>query len=384
MIPLHDTGKIIMKFAIKLAFIGWAGLIGFAAQPASAVNYILEELVNGLDMPWGIAFLPDGDMLVTELSGQLRLIREGELQAQPVAGVPEIYYAGQGGLMDILLHPDFPTNNIVYLSLAVGDRDANTLRVIRGRFEGTVLEDVETVFEAAPTRDTPAHYGGRMTFLPDNTLLVTVGDGFDFREDAQNRANHIGTIVRVSETGKVPADNPYVDDPAALPEVWSYGHRNAQSIIYDAGTDTVFQTEHGPRGGDELNIIEPAQNYGWPAITYGIDYSGLRISPYTSHEGMEQPLEYWDPSFGPSGMTLYRGRAFPHWDGDIFMTSLVFNHVIRVDMDGRVSGAQQILFDEIGERLRDIRTGPDGALYILSEGTGAGDGRVWRVRATNR
>ena len=175
----------------------------------------------------------------------------------------------------------------------------------------------------------------------------------------------------------MPADNPYVDDPAALPEVWSYGHRNAQSIIYDAGTDTVFKPSTG-HAGDELNIIEPAKNYGWPAITYGIDYSGLRISPYTSYEGMEQPLEYWDPSFGPSGMTVYRGRAFAEWDGDIFMTSLVFNHVIRVDMDGRVSGAQQILFDEIGERLRDIRTGPDGALYILSEGTGAGDGRVWR------
>ena len=374
MISFHDTGKIVMKFALKLAFIGWAGLIGFAAQPASASDYTLEEVVNGIDMPWGIAFLPDGDMLVTELSGQLRLIREGELQPQPVAGVPESYYAGQGGLMDILLHPDFATNKLVYLSLAVGDLDANALRVIRGRFDGTDLQDVETVFEAAPSKDTAVHYGGRMTFLPDNTLLVAVGDGFDYREDAQNRANHYGTIVRMSETGKVPADNPYVDDPAALPEVWSFGHRNAHSIIYDVVNDTVFQPVHGPRGGDELNIIEPAKNYGWPAITYGIDYSGLRISPYTSHEGMEQPLEYWDPSFGPSGMTVYRGDAFPDWDGDIFMTSLVFNHVIRVDMDGRVSGAQQILFDEIGERLRDIRTGPDGALYILSEGTGAGDG----------
>ena len=195
MIPFHDIGKIIMKFAIKLAFIGWAGLIGLAAQPAFASDYTLEEVVNGIDMPWGIAFLPDGDMLVTELSGQLRLIREGELQPQPVAGVPESYYAGQGGLMDILLHPDFAANKLVYLSLAVGDRDANTLRVIRGRFDGAGLEDVETVFEAAPTRDTPAHYGGRMTFLPDNTLLVTVGDGFDFREDAQNRANHIGNLV---------------------------------------------------------------------------------------------------------------------------------------------------------------------------------------------
>ncbi|CAI8320196.1 MAG: Aldose sugar dehydrogenase YliI [Rhodobiaceae bacterium UBA7378] len=369
---------------LKVALTCLLGLVGPLTKTAAAEDYTLEEVVNGLDMPWGLAILPDGDMLVSELSGQLRLVRDGELIARPVAGVPETFYAGQGGLMDVRLHPNFATNNLVYLSLAVGSGYANALRVVRGRFDGGQLQDVETVFEAAPAKDTAAHYGGRMTFLPDNTLLVTVGDGFDYREDAQNRANHFGTIVRVSDAGKVPADNPYVDDPAALPEVWSYGHRNAQSIIYDAATDTVFQTEHGPRGGDELNIIAPAKNYGWPAITYGIDYSGLQISPYTSYEGMEQPLKYWDPSFGPSGMTLYRGAAFPNWDGDIFMTSLVFNHVVRVDMDGRVAGSDQVLFGEIGERLRDIRTGPDGALYILSEGTGDSDGRLWRVRATNR
>lgn len=369
---------------LKVALTCLLGLVGPLTKTAAAEDYTLEEVVNGLDMPWGLAILPDGDMLVSELSGQLRLVRDGELIVRPVAGVPETFYAGQGGLMDVRLHPNFATNNLVYLSLAVGSGYANALRVVRGRFDGGQLQDVETVFEAAPAKDTAAHYGGRMTFLPDNTLLVTVGDGFDYREDAQNRANHFGTIVRVSDAGKVPADNPYVDDPAALPEVWSYGHRNAQSIIYDAATDTVFQTEHGPRGGDELNIIAPAKNYGWPAITYGIDYSGLQISPYTSYEGMEQPLKYWDPSFGPSGMTLYRGAAFPNWDGDIFMTSLVFNHVVRVDMDGRVAGSDQVLFGEIGERLRDIRTGPDGALYILSEGTGDSDGRLWRVRATNR
>lgn len=370
--------------SLKVALTCLLGLVGPLTKTAAAEDYTLEEVVNGLDMPWGLAILPDGDMLVSELSGQLRLVRDGELIARPVAGVPETFYAGQGGLMDVRLHPNFATNNLVYLSLAVGSGYANALRVVRGRFDGGQLQDVETVFEAAPAKDTAAHYGGRMTFLPDNTLLVTVGDFFDYREDAQNRANHFGTIVRVSDAGKVPADNPYVDDPAALPEVWSYGHRNAQSIIYDAATDTVFQTEHGPRGGDELNIIAPAKNYGWPAITYGIDYSGLQISPYTSYEGMEQPLKYWDPSFGPSGMTLYRGAAFPNWDGDIFMTSLVFNHVVRVDMDGRVAGSDQVLFGEIGERLRDIRTGPDGALYILSEGTGDSDGRLWRVRATNR
>jgi aldose sugar dehydrogenase len=351
-----------------------------AATPATTsenANYVLETVAEGLVLPWGIAFLPNGDMLVTELDGRLRLISNGALVNEAVSNVPEVYRASQGGLMDIVIHPDFATNQMIYLSLAVGSPESNALRVIRARFTGDSLENIQTVFEAAPRKNTPVHYGGRMTFLADKTLLITVGDGFDYREEAQNPSNHFGSIVRVTDEGKVPEDNPYVNSDMAQPEIWSFGHRNQQGIVYDPVRDVVFESEHGPRGGDELNLIEPMKNYGWPAISWGLDYSGGRISPFTEYEGLEQPLVYWTPSIGPSGMTVYRGAAFPEWDGDILLSSLIFNHVVRVDMDELVAGEQEVLFSEVGERIRDVRTGPDGAIYLLLEGE---NGRVMKVK----
>ena len=346
------------------------------AVPAEATDYQLDEVVDGLDTPWSLAFLPNGDMLVTELPGRLRVIRNGKLVATPVGGVPESLYGGQGGLMDVVLHPDFKTNQIVYLSLSVGTSEASALRVVRGRFTGTALEDVSTVFEAAPKKNGLVHYGARMAFLPDTSLLITVGDGFDLREQAQNPGNHFGSIVRVSDSGKVPADNPFATDEQAQPEIYSYGHRNPQSIAYDPVSQNIYATEHGPRGGDELNLIEPGKNYGWPVASYGIDYSGARITPYTEYEGTTQPLKYWTPSIAASGMTIYRGSQFGEWQGDIFVTSLVFNNAVRVDMNGARPQGSEGMFSEIKARLRDIRTGPDGALYILSEGE---NGKVWRV-----
>lgn len=344
--------------------------------PAKATDYQLDELVDGLDTPWSLAFLPNGDLLVTELPGRLRVIRNGKLVATPVSGVPESLYGGQGGLMDVVLHPEFKTNRWVYLSLSVGTSEASALRVVRGRFTGTALEDVSTVFEAAPKKNGLVHYGARMAFLPDHSLLITVGDGFDLREQAQNTGNHFGSIVRVSDSGKVPADNPFAADEQAQPEIYSYGHRNPQSIAYDPVRKNIYSTEHGPRGGDELNLIEPGKNYGWPIASYGIDYSGARITPYTEYEGTTQPLQQWTPSIGASGMSIYRGSQFSDWQGDIFVTSLVFNYAVRVDMAGAKPQGSEILFTEIGDRLRDIRTGPDGALYILSEGE---NGKIWRV-----
>jgi len=254
------------------------------SDQGTAKPYVLNTVVEGLVLPWSIAFLPNGDMLVTELDGRLRLIRNGELVREPVSGVPEVYRASQGGLMDIALHPDFETNQWVYLTLATGTPERNALRVIRGRFTGSALENIQTIFEAAKTKDTAVHYGARMTFLPDNTLLVAVGDGFDYREEAQNLSNHFGTIIRVTDNGNVPDDNPYVGNDDVQPEIWSYGHRNQQGIVYDEVRNVVFESEHGPQGGDELNIIKPSLNYGWPAITYGLDYSGAVISPYTAYE----------------------------------------------------------------------------------------------------
>lgn len=350
--------------------------LGVSGLPTRAADYTLEPVVEGLDSPWALAFLPSGDMLVSELTGALRVIRNGKLVAAPVANVPESTYGGQGGLMDIALHPDYADNQLIYLSLSVGTVDASALRVIRARFTGTALEDISTVFEAAPKKAGLVHYGARMVFLKDKTLLITVGDGFDLREQAQNKANHFGTIVRVTDSGKVPADNPFVGDDTAQPEIFSIGHRNQQSIVQDPLTGVIYETEHGPRGGDELNIIRPAANYGWPIATYGIDYSGARISPYSEYAGTQAPLVNWTPSIGPSGMTLYRGGNFPAWEGDIFVTSLIDAHVIRVDMEGDEVKGQEFLFAEIGDRLRDIRTGPDGNIYILSEGA---VGKLWRV-----
>ena len=363
--------------ALGLNGFGLSGLI--ASNQASAqgmAGYNLETVVDGLDSPWGLAILPDGDMLITELTGDLRHIRNGKLVAQAVAGVPQSLYGGQGGLMDIVIHPNYDENRYVYLSLSVGTDDANALRVIRGRFTGTALEDISTIFESAPSKNTLVHYGARMAFLPDNTLLINVGDGFDLREQAQNLSNHFGSLVRVTDDGKVPQDNPFIGVAGAQPEIYSYGHRNQQSIAVERGSGKIYQTEHGPRGGDELNLIEPGKNYGWPVATFGIDYSGARISPYTSYEGTKQPLVDWTPSIGPSGMTIYDGAQFPDWQGDIFVSSLIYSKIIHIDMVDGAPQRQSDMFSEIGDRLRDIRTGADGALYILSEGD---NGKLWRV-----
>lgn len=363
--------------ALALIAFGPSGMMsGNKAAAQGFANYNLETIVDGLDSPWGLAILPDGDMLITELTGDLRHIRNGKLVAQAVAGVPQSLYGGQGGLMDIVIHPDYVQNRYVYLSLSVGTASANALRVIRARFTGTALEDVSTIFESAPSKNTKVHYGARMVFLPDNTLLINVGDGFDLREQAQNLSNHFGSSVRVTDDGKVPQDNPFIGVAGAQPEIYSYGHRNQQSIAVERSTGKIYQTEHGPRGGDELNVIEPGKNYGWPIATYGIDYSGARISPYTSYEGTKQPLVNWTPSIGPSGMTIYNGAQFPDWQGDIFVSSLIYNKIIHIEMEDGAPQRQNDMFGEIGDRLRDIRTGNDGALYILSEGD---NGKLWRV-----
>lgn len=363
--------------ALALIAVGPSGMMsGNKAAAQGFANYNLETIVDGLDSPWGLAILPDGDMLITELTGDLRHIRNGKLVAQAVAGVPQSLYGGQGGLMDIVIHPDYAQNRYVYLSLSVGTASANALRVIRARFTGTALEEVSTIFESAPSKNTKVHYGARMVFLPDYTLLINVGDGFDLREQAQNLSNHFGSSVRVTDDGKVPQDNPFIGVAGAQPEIYSYGHRNQQSIAVERSTGKIYQTEHGPRGGDELNVIEPGKNYGWPIATYGIDYSGARISPYTSYEGTKQPLVNWTPSIGPSGMTIYNGAQFPDWQGDIFVSSLIYNKIIHIEMEDGAPQRQNDMFGEIGDRLRDIRTGNDGALYILSEGD---NGKLWRV-----
>jgi glucose/arabinose dehydrogenase len=347
------------------------------SAPALAQDYRIETVTAGLEHPWSLAFLPDGRMLVTERVGRLRIIaRDGSLDPEPVAGVPEAFVAAQAGLMEVLPDPDFASNQWLYLSYAYGTEQANNTRLARGRLVDGRLQDVEVLFSALPAKAGAAHYGGRMAFLPDQTLVLTLGDGFDWREQAQNPANHLGKIVRLHRDGSVPADNPLVGQAGAAAEIYSLGHRNVQGIYYDARLQRLYSHEHGPRGGDELNLIEPGYNYGWPLITYGVDYTGAQISPYTELPGLQQPLLHWTPSVAPSSLTQYRGALFPEWQGDLFASTLAERSVRRIRMlHGKLAG-EEILFEELEERIRDVRSGPDGALYLLTDNA---QGRVLRV-----
>lgn len=347
------------------------------SAPALAQDYRIETVTAGLEHPWSLAFLPDGRMLVTERVGRLRIIaRDGSLDPEPVAGVPEAFVAAQAGLMEVLPDPDFASNQWLYLSYAYGTEQANNTRLARGRLVDGRLQDVEVLFSALPAKAGAAHYGGRMAFLPDQTLVLTLGDGFDWREQAQNPANHLGKIVRLHRDGSVPADNPLVGQAGAAAEIYSLGHRNVQGIYYDARLQRLYSHEHGPRGGDELNLIEPGHNYGWPLITYGVDYTGAQISPYTELPGLQQPLLHWTPSVAPSSLTQYRGALFPEWQGDLFASTLAERSVRRIRMlHGKLAG-EEILFEELEERIRDVRSGPDGALYLLTDNA---QGRVLRV-----
>lgn len=350
-------------------------LVAVAASAASP-SYRIEPLAEGLEHPWSLAFMPDGRLLVTERAGRLRMIENGQLHPEAIGNVPAAYAVSQGGLFEVLLHPGFEDNGWIYLSLAYGDAQANTTFVIRGRLKNHRLVDVETVFNARPTRDTAVHYGGRMLFLPDNTLLVTVGDGFDYREEAQKLNSHLGSIVRINDDGSVPEDNPFAAGEDALPEIFSFGHRNSQGLVQDSETGIIWSHEHGPRGGDELNIIRAGANYGWPIATHGRDYSGAVITPHKRLPGIEDPLRVWTPAIAPAGIIQYRGEQFPEWVGDLFIAGLVAKSVIRIPVNGNRAGEETRIFGELDERIRDVKTGPDGALYLLTDST---EGRVLRV-----
>jgi len=361
---------------MRRALLALASLLAAAPAAAQTRDYAIETVVEGLSGAWAMAFLPDGGILITEKKGRLRIVRDGELRKAPVEGVPDVYDAGQGGLMEIVLHPDFETNRLVYFTYAYGTPDENATRVARARLVDDRLQNVEPVFTVAPLKDTPVHYGGRLAFLPDGTLLLTTGDGFDYREAAQDPGSGLGKIVRIDEAGGVPADNPFLGDPDFPDELWSLGHRNPQGLLVDPETGRVYESEHGPRGGDEINLIEPGENYGWPVATFGIDYSGARISPYTEYEGMTQPIFQWTPSIAPADLAICRGCAFPEWEGDLFAPALAGKHVARVDMEDGAPVGEKKLFEAVGARFRAAEFGPDGALYLLTDKS---DGRLLRV-----
>ena len=345
--------------------------------PVLAQDYRIETFGEGLEHPWSLAFLPDGRLLVTERVGRLRIVEaDGSLDPQPVAGLPEIFVAAQAGLMEVALDPDYAANRWLYLTYAHGSLEANNTRLARARLVDDELHDFEVLFTARPLKAGAAHYGGRIAFLADKTLVLTLGDGFDWREQAQNPANHLGKIVRLNRDGSVPADNPLLGQAGAAAEIYSLGHRNVQGIFFDAEAGRLYSHEHGPRGGDELNLIEAGNNYGWPLATFGVDYSGARISPYTELPGLAPPLLHWTPSVAPSSLTQYRGARFPDWQGDLFAATLAERSVRRIRLQGGRLAGEEILFEELGERIRDVRVGPDGALYLLTDNA---DGRLLRV-----
>jgi glucose/arabinose dehydrogenase len=349
---------------------------------------------EGFQDPWSMAFLPNGDMLVTERPGRLRIVRDGTLLPDAIEGVPAVRYRGQGGLLDVALHPEFETNNLLYLSFSKPNEDGSlgTTAVIRARYDGVRLNDVEEIFEAKAWSDGGNHFGSRLAFDPEGYLYITVGDrgvnphSVPLREHpAQNLMNHQGKIIRLHDDGRVPVDNPFVDRTDALPEIWSYGHRNPQGLAIDQETGAVWATEHGPQGGDELNLIRPGRNYGWPVIGYGVQYGGSNIHVGTDLEGMEQPVQHWTPSIAVSGLLHYTGDHFPDWRGDLFVGGLSGQQIAHIPLVAVESGFEigrmerPPLLYGLG-RIRDIRQGPDGLIYVaLDDRQGGGTTSIIRL-----
>lgn len=351
--------------------------------PSSIGPLSVETVAAGLRSPWGLSFLPDGRMLVTERPGSLRLVSPSGTVSAPVAGVPPVFARGQGGLLDVALAPDFDRSRLVYLAYAEPREGASGTSVARGRLTeengDARLENVEVIFRQSPAAGGSNHYGARLVFARDGTLFVTLGDRYSQREQAQNLSNHLGKIVRIAGNGDVPADNPFRQKNGARPEIWSYGHRNVQGAALDPATGRLWTIEHGARGGDELNHPEAGKNYGWPVISYGRDYSGAAIGEGTEKAGMEQPVKYWDPSFAPSGLAFYTGTLMPKWKGDLFAGGLAGTRLVRLRLDaarGNVT-EEEVLLADLNARIRDVRQGPDGALWLLTDDPS--NGRLLRV-----
>ncbi len=356
-----------------------AGLLlsALAPTPVSAQSGVIRSLehdyrvatvADGLIRPWSMAWLPNGDMLITERPGRLRIVRDGNLLPDPVPGVPEVFAQGQGGLFDVLPHPDFASNNVLFISYAKPVEGGSTTSVLRGTFANDTFTPEEEIFLARSQGR--GHYGARLAFHPDGTLFVTVGDrqappsGDLEAHPAQDPSNHHGTTNRINEDGSVPADNPFVNSSGIRPEIWAWGHRNAQGLAIDMETGAVWQTEHGPQGGDELNLVAAGENYGWPVVGYGVNYrSGLAIHKGTMDESMADPSHVWVPSIGASGLMLYTGDAFPRWKGDIFAGGMALEQLARLVMDGEMVQREETLVYGMG-RVRDVRQGPDGLIYL--------------------
>jgi aldose sugar dehydrogenase len=351
---------------------------------ASAGELKVESVAKGLAYPWALAFLPDGRMLVTEKPGRMRIVtRDGNLSA-PLGGVPRVFARSQGGLHDVIVDRDYAQNQTIYFCFAEPAESGGRTSLARARLidEGAPrLDAVEVVFRQLGPLSSGNHFGCRIVQMPDGNLFLTMGDHFAYRDEAQNLGNHIGKIVRIRPDGSVPPDNPFVGKQGAKPEIWSYGHRNAQGAALNPASGRMWMHEHGPRGGDEINIPDAGKNYGWPVIGYGIDYSGAKIHESTQRAGMEQPIKYWVPSIAPSGMAFYAGNLFSAWRGNLFVGALAGQALVRLELDGDKVVREERLLQDLRERIRDVRNGPDGALWLVTDSSG---GRVLRVAPQDR
>jgi glucose/arabinose dehydrogenase len=357
---------------------------GGASAPAqvfhsSAGDLVVQTAAKELDHPWALAFLPDGRMLVTERPGRMRIVGKDGTSSPALAGVPKVFASGQGGLLDAVLDRSFAQNHTIYFCYAEPAEGHARTALARARLidEGTLrIDAVQVIFRQAGPLSSGNHFGCRIVQTPDDNLFLTTGDHFTTRDQAQNLGNDLGKIIRIRPDGSVPPDNPFVGKAAAKPEIWSYGHRYPQGLARHPTTGKLWEHEHGPRGGDEVNIIEKGKNYGWPVIGYGIDYNGAKIHESTQKAGMEQPLKYWVPSIAPSGMTFYIGNVFAPWRGSLFVGALAGQVLVRLEVDGDKAVKEERLLQQLRERIRDVREGPDGALWLATDSS---SGRILRL-----
>ena len=362
------------------------GLLAFGSAPvaaqttrSSAGDVAVETVARGLDHPWAIAFLPDGRLLVTERPGRMRIVATDGKLSPALASVPKVFASGQGGLLDVVLDRGYAQSHTIYFCYAEPGNGGARTTLARARLvdEGTPrLDDVKVIFQQDGPLSSGQHFGCRIAQTADDNLFLSMGDHYRSRDEAQNLANHIGKTIRIRPDGSVPPDNPFVGRQGAKPEIWSYGHRNAQGLARHPVTGQLWEHEHGPRGGDEVNLVDKGKNYGWPVIGYGIDYSGAKIHESTKKAGMEQPLWHWVPSIAPSGMAFYAGDLFPAWRGNLFVGALAAQLLVRLELDGQKVVREERLLRDQNERIRDVRQGPDGALWLATDSS---SGRILRV-----
>lgn len=362
--------------AASIALIGGAS---GATQtfPSSTGPIQVETVADGLQHPWGLAFLPDGRMLVTERPGRIRVVTPDGKVSTPVAGLPKVFARGQGGLLDVAVDRDFSQNRIIYFCYAEPSGSGALTALARARLaEEPYIENLRVIFRQKGPLSSGNHFGCRIVQMPDNNLFLTMGDHYSARDEAQNLGNHIGKIVRIAPDGAVPKDNPFAGRRGAEPEIWSYGHRNSQGAALHPSSGKLWMHEHGPRGGDEINIPQAGKNYGWPVIGFGIDYSGAKIHEGTSKPGMEQPIRQWTPVIAPSGMAFYTADLFPQWKNNLFIGGLVSQALVRLELDGERVTKEERLLQDMRQRIRDVRAGPDGALWLLTD---SANGRLLRL-----